>query len=325
MMHWLFKIIFIGLFTVSTAAAGSLDAPEPPDSSGSAMHTLEHIYTILTTGDPDQITMRHAFEEPQNGPDEPSYFHDLDEIFNVAPKYTENFATVDDVVPGKFFWGLGKNSKWGKLSGSPNSSRIESPVLKTGQTTQVEKYSEWNSKNYQDDAFWAAQGYGIDCSNEKGARFEVQKKPDNQIDNGIVTDKKTGLMWVQNPYCWSSNNCYEASMNWDDAFTKIKALDNLPLGCTDSSEVACYTDWRLPNIKELQSLIDYGHTSPAMPENYKDAFTENSIKNYYYWSSTTNLNNPYAHAWAIYMVTGAVNGQSKSNPCYVWPVRGGKK
>jgi len=329
MMHCFFKIIIIGFFTVSTAAAGSLDAPAPPDSTGSAMHTLEHIYKILTTGDPDQITMRNAFEEPKHGPDVSSGLPDLDEIYNATPKYHDNFATVDDVVPGKFFWGLGKNSEWGLLYGSPDSSRIESPVLKTGMTKLVENYNDWNTDNYgnlyDDDAYWAAQGYGIDCSNENGARFEVHKKPDNQIDNGTVTDKKTGLMWVQNPYCWSTNNCHKASMTWDDAFRNVKALDNLPVGCTESSEVSCYTDWRLPNIKELQSLIDYGHTSPAMPENYKDAFTEDSIKNYYYWSSTTNLNNPYAHAWAIYMVTGAVNGQSKSNPCYVWPVRGGKK
>jgi hypothetical protein len=321
MMHWFFKIIFIGLFTVSTAAAGSLDAPAPPDSSGSAMHTLEHIYKILMTGDPDQITMRHAFEEPKYGPDVSSGLPDLDEIYNATPKYHDNAATVDDVVPGKFFWGLGKNSEWGLLYGSPDSSRIESPVLKTGMTKLVDKYSDWNTDNsgnfYNDDAYWAAEGYGIDCSNENGARFEVHKKPDDQKDDGTVTDKKTGLMWTKNA------NYFEASMTWYDAFTSVKNLNSLPIGCSSSGEISCYTDWRLPNIKEIQSLIDYGHTAPAMPENHEDAF--DSVKNYYYWSSTTNLNNPYAHAWAVYMVTGVVNGQSKSNPCYVWPVRGGKK
>jgi len=315
MMHWFLRIIFIGLFTVSTATAGSLDAPAPPDSSGSAMHTLEHIYKILLTGDPDQITMRHAFEEPKNGPDVPSGFPDLDEIYNAAPKHHENAATVDDVVPGKFFWGLDKNNAWGLLYGSPDSSRIEAPVLKTGQTTLVKNYDNWNSNAYKDDAYWAAQGYGIDCSNANGARFEVHKRPDNQEDDGTVTDKKTGLMWTQNA------NRFE-SVLWEAAFTSVLNLRTLPEGC-GSSGVACYTDWRLPNIKELQSLIDYGHSSPAMPENSETAFE--NIKNYYYWSSTTDINNPYAYAWAVYMVTGKVNGQTKSNPCYVWPVRGGKK
>jgi hypothetical protein len=319
MMHRFLRIILIGLFSVSTATAGSLDAPAPPDSSGSAMHTLEHIYKILMTGDPDQITMRHAFEEPKYGPDVSSGFPDLDEIYNATPKYNENAATVDDVVPGKFFWGLGKGNAWGLLYGSPDSSRIESPVLKTGQTTLVSNYDVWNKDGYRDDAYWAAQKIGIDCSNANGARFEVNKKPIDQADDGTVTDKKTGLMWTQNA------NFFNASMTWTDAFTNVKNINNLPLGCTSSAEVDCYTDWRVPNIKELQSLIDYGHTSPAMPEKYEDAFTQDSVKNYYYWSSTTNLNNPYSSAWAVYMVTGLVTGQSKSNPCYVWPVRGGKK
>jgi hypothetical protein len=315
MMHWFLRIIFIGVFTVSTVAAGSLDAPAPPDSSGSAMHTLEHIYQILTTGDPDQITMRHAFEEPKYGPDLPSGFHDLDEIYNAAPKHRENAATVDDVVPGKSFWGLDKNNAWGVLYGSPDSSRIESPVLQTGQTTQVNNYIDWNSSGYEDDAYWATQGIGISCSNKSGARFEVNKRPDNQEDDGTVTDKKTGLMWTKNA------NLFE-SVKWETAFTNVKGLKTLPQGC-GSSGVPCYTDWRLPNIKELQSLIDYGHTAPAMPENSDTAF--DNIKNYFYWSSTTNLNNPYANAWAAYFFTGEVRGQTKSNPCYVWPVRGGKK
>jgi len=327
MMHCFLQAILIGIFTVVTATAGNLDPNLPPDSSGSAMHTLEHILTILTTGDPDQITMRHAFEEPKMGPDRPSGFPTLDEIYNATPKYHENAATADDVVPGKWFWGLGKKEDdgWGLMDGSPESSRIESAVMKTGQTISANNYSDWSSE--YDDAYWAKQGIGIDGSNTDGGRFEVNKKPDDQEDDGTVTDKKTGLMWTQNSKA-KYEEIYNVSQTWSDAFKLINALNNpnespnLPDGCTTSG-ASCYTDWRLPNIKELQSLVDYGHTAPAMPEKYEDAF--GTVKNYYYWSSTTNLNNPYAHAWAVYMFTGVVTSQSKSNPCYVWPVRGGKK
>jgi hypothetical protein len=325
MMHWFFKIIFIVLLTVITATAGSLDAPAPPDSANSAMHTLDHLYNILATGDPDQITMRNAFEEPKYGPVVPSGIHDLDEIYSIAPKFHENAATELDVIPGKYFWGLGKNGGWGLLTGSPEGDVVESRVLKTGQTIETSKYDEWNSENHQDDAYWANQGVGVNASNVDGERFKVKVKDVDQQDDGTVMDQKTGLMWVQNPLCWSSTNCHKASMTWDDAFVKVKALDDLPLGCTSSADVDCYTDWRLPNIKELQSLIDYGHSGPALPEKYDDAFTENSVNSYYYWSSTTNLSNPFSSAWAVYMVTGMVTGQSKSNPCYVWPVRDVKK
>ncbi|ETR72173.1 MAG: hypothetical protein OMM_07669, partial [Candidatus Magnetoglobus multicellularis str. Araruama] len=163
---------------------------------------------------------------------------------------------------------------------------------------------------------------GIEASNDNGERFAVQKKPVDQKDDGTVVDKKTGLMWTQHA------NYFGASMTWTDALNSVKNLNNLPYGCTTSADVDCYTDWRLPNIKELQSLVDYGHSGPAMPEKYEDAFItlpDNSVKNYYYWSSTTKIDNPYASAWALYMMTGMVTGQSKNNPCYVWPVRDGKE
>jgi len=322
MIHWFFRIILIGLFTISTATAGSLDAPAPPDDSNSAMHTLEHINNILLTGTPTEIT-RNAFEEPKYGPIGPSDFPDLNEIYNNTPKYDDDAATVDDVRPGKVFWGLGKNDNWGKLIGG-SQDNVESRVLKTGQTTTLDRYDEWNSNNLQDDAHWAEEGYGVEASNKDDKRFKAELNNENQQDNGTVTDQKTGLMWVQNPKCWSFSHCHESPMTWEEAFNKIKALNDLPKGCTSSAEIACYTDWRLPNIKELQSLIDYGHISPALPEGYDAAFDKDTINNYYYWSSTTNLNNAFSSAWAVYMATGMVNGQSKSNPCHVWPVRGGK-
>jgi len=320
MMHWILNIIFIGLLTVTTATAGSLTDPYPPDSSRSAMYTLEDIYKLLMNGTVAE-KRAGAFEEPKNGPGVSSGFPDLNDIYEAAPSFNENAATVYDVVPNKCFWALGNGDNWGLKCGDADSSKIESPVLKTGQTKLVDNYYDWNNNNgklYEDDAYWAEQGFGIDCSNKDGARFKVNKKPDDQKDDGTVSDNKTGLMWAQNA------NFLNASLTWYDAFTSVKNLNTLPIGCGSSGD-PCYTDWRLPNIKELQSLIDYGHTAPALPENHEDAFTQDSVKNYYYWSSTTNLSNPYAQAWTVYMITGGVSSQPKGNPCYVWPVRGGKK
>ena len=60
------------------------------------------------------------------------------------------------------------------------------------------------------------------------------------VDNGndTVTDKSTGLMWEKNDS--------GKTMNWVDA-----------LEYADKAKTAGYTDWRLPNSKELQSLVDY--------------------------------------------------------------------
>mgnify|MGYP001482484899 CR=1 FL=1 len=67
------------------------------------------------------------------------------------------------------------------------------------------------------------------------------------VDNGdgTITDNATGLMWAQ-------NDSGEA-MNWEAA-----------LAYAADATIAGYDDWRLPNIKELQSIADYSGVFPAM-------------------------------------------------------------
>ncbi|MDO6708598.1 DUF1566 domain-containing protein [Photobacterium sp. 1_MG-2023] len=55
--------------------------------------------------------------------------------------------------------------------------------------------------------------------------------------NGTITDQATGLMWAQNDH---------SSRDWDHA-----------IEICESATTAEHTDWRLPNVKELQSLVDY--------------------------------------------------------------------
>ena len=98
---------------------------------------------------------------------------------------------------------------------------------------------------------------------------------DNQ--DGTITDNATGLMWMQS----GSEDTY----NWEEALSYAEGMD-----------FAGYDDWRLPTIKELQSIIDYTKSpdtsnSPAIDE----LFTLTSFMNEgneldwgYYWSGTTH-------------------------------------
>lgn len=87
--------------------------------------------------------------------------------------------------------------------------------------------------------------------------------PDNQLidnDNGTVTDSKTGLMWKQCLEGLSGSDCGTGSA---DSFTWQQALLQ-PGTVNDAGGFAGYTDWRLPNIRELRSIVEERCSTPAI-------------------------------------------------------------
>ena len=117
--------------------------------------------------------------------------------------------------------------------------------------------------------------------------------------DGTVTDGNTGLMWQQGE---------AGSMNWEDA-----------IAYCESFSLAGYNDWRLPNIKELRSIIDDSLYDPAIDTNY---FPDVDVP--YYWSSTT-LANATSSAWGVgFGYGGCVITNNKSRDYYVRCVRGGQ-
>jgi hypothetical protein len=75
----------------------------------------------------------------------------------------------------------------------------------------------------------------------------------------------------------------------------------------------------LPNVKELQSLIDFGQSGPALPPDHP--FSD--VKEAGYWSSTTAAVNR-ANALLVLPIGGNTDGVGKGQTRRVWAVRQGK-
>jgi len=117
----------------------------------------------------------------------------------------------------------------------------------------------------------------------------------------IVTDSKTKLMWQDN------NDAKTVTKNWQGAIDYCEALN-----------FGGYTDWRLPNTRELRSIVDYSRSNPAM----NPAFVNVTI--HYYYGSSTSLSGKTDYAWDVSFYEGHVSGGYKYDSLYVRCVRGGR-
>ena len=124
-----------------------------------------------------------------------------------------------------------------------------------------------------------------------GQRFVVSQ------DGMEVCDNATGLNWQQNP---------DSILR-----TQADALAYCPTVRAGS---------RLPEVKELISLLDYTRLNPTLPAIHP--FTNAQSSNY--WSATTDADQttPTPSAWRVLFNSGSVRGISKDSTLFVWCVRG---
>ena len=131
--------------------------------------------------------------------------------------------------------------------------------------------------------------------------------------DGTVTDHLTGLIWLGNASC-------AKKAKWIDALAWANTLEDGDCGLSDGSAPG---DWRLPNVRELSSLVDYGRTKPALSDGYGTCFSGVNDKDNY-WSSTTNSEKKGDEAFYINFGVGELSAKKKSGKYFAWPVRGGK-
>jgi hypothetical protein len=136
---------------------------------------------------------------------------------------------------------------------------------------------------------------GDDGDLEKGVASPDPRFTDNL--NGTITDNLTGLIWLKDANCFGART-------WALALSDVNGLNTGECGLTDGSVAG---DWRLPNLRELQSLVDYGQFNPALPLGHP--FT--NFQASFYWSSTTDAGNSGA-AWDVVFSIGFNGNSGKS-------------
>ena len=162
-------------------------------------------------------------------------------------------------------------------------------------------------------ACWNLSGTPISCAGtgQDGAFQKGASVSPRFTDNadGTVKDNLTGLIWLKNANCFGSPT-------WPNALSNANTLASGACGLTDGSVAGA---WRLPNVRELLSLIDYGRSSPALPAGHPFSGVVNSN----YWSSTSHAVVP-SSSWNVNIDNGFFTPYDKTFTLYVWPVRGGQ-
>jgi len=140
---------------------------------------------------------------------------------------------------------------------------------------------------------------------QKGVVWPTPRFTDN--NNGTVTDNLTRLIWLKNAdaFGWRT---------WTQALSDANSLASGIAGLTDGSQAG---DWRLPNVHELLSLIDFGRFNPAITANHP--FTQ--VESVSYWSSTPNTMYVQQYAWYVHFNMGNVSYSGMGSTHRVWCVR----
>ena len=168
--------------------------------------------------------------------------------------------------------------------------KVMSPYLQTGQITCHD-----------------ARGLMIDCTGSgqdadcrSGVSWPV---PRFEVLGDSVLDRLTRLVWTRNanmsefPLAWQEGLDYIATMNRDHVFG--------------------FPDWRLPNRRELRSLMSHQTRKPALPERHPFV----NVFSGWYWTSTTAAINT-AYAWYIHMEGARMFYGHKEQFFLLWPVQG---
>jgi hypothetical protein len=175
---------------------------------------------------------------------------------------------------------------------------------KTGQTTS---YYAGDDGDLQRGVTWPDPRFQVTYCDGSGPCSDQSSDCDSDPFNDVVYDGLTDLTWARDANLPGGSG----TRDWQGALDYVDTLN--------SSDLCGQADWRLPNRKELFSLIDFSQYGPALQPGHPFV----NVQSGYYWSGTSYAGGT-GYAWVVYVGDGSVHAGSKSHGYYVWPVRAGQ-
>lgn len=123
------------------------------------------------------------------------------------------------------------------------------------------------------------------------------------VTDDIVQDKSSGLFWHINA------NLPGFPLTWKEAFEFIQEIN--------TSRLAGINEWRLPERRELFSLVSHQFINPSLPKGHPF----DNVFHGYYWTRTESAR-LFDQAWYVHLGGGKVYRGMKHGSCMVWPVSG---
>ena len=298
--------------SVGVGASYATSKLTPPGSVSNTMYSLTDIWNLHTGTTTTEGT--GAIETTPTTIAETG--KTLTEVYTDIAAEVAKLSTTN-IASGTTAFGItGKTSVVDTENSNATTTDIISPktayvngvkitgIATAGYTYPSKPLQTFGTSNYCTDV----SGNIISCTGT-GQDGEYQAgQARSYTDNGdlTITDNATGLMWQKCTVGLSGASCgtgTATSMIFSTAITTCEALT-----------LASHTDWRLPNVFELYSLVTIETNNPAINIVYFP-----NTRNNLYWSSSIFANS--TNAWITTFETGVPSGTSKVQPNYVRCVR----
>lgn len=222
---------------------------------------------------------------------------------------------------------LATSPAWSSTTDASNPDKVWMINLDSGETLLEDKTSN-TSMGY---IFSAVRGISENTIIATGQTESHQINDDGEnqngykpseprfvpLNDGTIVDRLSGLNWLQDANCTLS-----AGGTWQSAISSVSSVLLDPqffANCATYTKEVKDKDWRIPNINELKSLLDYGKASPALSTGQPFNIATDKP----FWTSTSSNGSANTNAWAVSFQSGKIIPElSKTDIAYAWPVRG---